>query len=336
LEYLAIVGIVPTQSVQTARCGEVAVATELAPRPQHALAPALLDELWRNSQADACGLTLAAFEQIVLRIGIAQNLDLPTGLAAEPTPAQQAAFFASLRMADLVLARACASGSERAWERFIALYREPLLRAGIAITGSESLGRELADSLYAELYGLTARNGERRCPLDSYSGRGSLLGWLRTTLAQRHVDHHRRTHREKPPEDSNDCAATPADTAAPPDGSALPLLSSAVQEALENQGPEEKFLLASYYLDGRKLHQIAVVLGVHEATISRKLKRVTASLRKQIVRGLERRGLNRRAAEEALESDPRDLTACDELDRDRLRLKELLQSSPPGPFKEKA
>jgi RNA polymerase sigma-70 factor (ECF subfamily) len=336
LEYLAIVGIVPTQSVQTARCGEVAMAAELALRTQTTIVPAILDDLWRTCEAALWGLTRAAFEQIVSRIGVAQNFGLPPNFPAEPTPAQQSAFFGNLRMADLVLARACAGGSERAWERFIALYREPLLRAGIAITGNESLGRELADSLYAELYGLTAHNGERRCPLDSYSGRGSLLGWLRTTLAQRHVDHHRRTHREKPLEDSNDCPATPADTAAPPHGSALPLLSSAVQEALENQGPEEKFLLASYYLDGRKLHQIAVVLGVHEATVSRKLKRVTASLRKQIVRGLERRGLSRRAAEEALESDPRDLTACDELDRDRLRLKELLQTSPPGPFKEKA
>ena len=67
-----------------------------------------------------------------------------------------------------------------------------------------------------------------------------------------------------------------------------------------------KFLLASYYLDGRKLHEIAAVLGVHEATISRKLKRATAAVRKQIVRRLEQRGMNRRQVEEVLEADPRD------------------------------
>lgn len=333
----------PTQSVHTARCGEGAVAAELQQgrgpgetraEIQTAITPGLLNELWHTCNAEKCGLSRGEFEQILGRIAAAQNFELTPGNA--PAPAQQAAFFGSLRMADLVLARACAQGSEQAWERFIALHREPLLRAGMAITGSESLGRELADSLYAELYGLTAREGERRCPLDSYSGRGSLMGWLRTTLAQRHVDHHRRTHREEPLNESNDCPAPCEDEVGAADGHALPLLASVVREALEREGPDEKFLLASYYLDERKLHQIAAVLGIHEATVSRKLKRVTASVRKHIVRGLERRGLSRRAAEEALATDPRDLTAADELDEGGVRLKELLQTVRPGPFKEKA
>ncbi len=320
-------GIVPTQSVRAA------VPAELAPSVTCILAPALLEELWVACDAEACGLARAEFEPILLRIALARNFGA-AGLPAEATPAQQAAFFSGLRMADLVLARACAGGNERAWERFISLYREPLLRAGMAITGSETLGRELADGLYAELYGLTVREGERRCPLDSYSGRGSLIGWLRTTLAQRHVDHYRRTHREQSLEESSHCPAPPAAASAKPDDRSLALLAAAVREAMEREGPEEKFLLASYYLDGRKLHQIAAVMGVHEATVSRKLKRAASSVRKQVVRSLERRGLSRRAAEEALETDPRDLTAAD--DSHRLRWKELLQNSPADPFKEKA
>lgn len=347
---VAIVGVVPTQRVGTEVPAELAPG-ELAPvglappaLSQNArceIAPAVFDELWRTCEAEACGLTRPEFEQIVLRIGIGQNFGLATGPAAEATAAQQAAFFGALRMPDVVLARACAAGNERAWERFIALYRQPLLRAGIAITGNESLGRELADGLYAELYGLTDRDGQRRCPLESYAGRGSLIGWLRTTLAQRHVDRHRRTHREQSLEETNDCPAPLAEVAKEPDPAALPLLAGAAQDALQSQGSEEKFLLASYYLDGRRLHEIAAVLGVHEATVSRKLKRVTAAVRKQIVRGLERRGLSRRAAEEALGTDPRDLTAADQSsgaggNRDDLRLKELLQSSQANPFKEQA
>jgi RNA polymerase sigma-70 factor (ECF subfamily) len=329
------VEIVPAQSV------DAALAADPAPAAQCAISPSLLEELWRTCEAEASGITRPAFEQIVLGIGIARNFGLETGLAAGATPHQQAEFFVTLRMADLVLARACAAGSERAWERFIALYREPLLRAGIAITGSESLGRELADGLYAELYGLTEREGERRCPLDSYSGRGSLIGWLRTTLAQRHVDRHRKTHREQPLDETGDCPAPPAPAASSEDEKALPLLAGAVREALATQGPEEKFLLASYYLDGRKLHEIAAVLGVHEATVSRKLKRAAAAVRKGIVRGLERKGMNRREAEELLEADPRDLTAStasggDPPARDYLKLKELLQTSQPRPFQEQA
>ena len=155
---------------------------------------AWLEELSRECDAAACGLTLGEVNRILLRVGTAQNYGLPAGAMASRR--QQAAFFHNLRLADLVLAQACAQGNERAWERFIALYQQPLIRAAIAISGSDTLGRDLAGALYAELYGLTTRNGERRCPLDSYKGRGSLIGWLRTTLAQRHVDHHRRSHRE--------------------------------------------------------------------------------------------------------------------------------------------
>ena len=156
---------------------------------QCAIALPLLDELWRTCEAEACGLSRPEFEQVLLRIGMVQNFGLAAGLPLNVTSAQQAEFFTSLRIADLVLARTCAGGSERAWERFIALYRQQLLRAAMAITGNESLGRELADGLYAELYGLTAREGGRRCPLDSYSGRGSLIGWL----------HHGRAAPRRPP-----------------------------------------------------------------------------------------------------------------------------------------
>jgi len=314
---------------------------ELAPAVPCAIVPALLEELWRTTDAEACGLTRPDFEQLLLRIGMVHNFGSEAVPSLAPTPAHQTAFFSTLRMADLVLARACAGGTERAWERFIALYREPLLRAGIAITGNESLGRELADGLYAELYGLTERDGERRCPLNSYSGRGSLMGWLRTILAQRHVDRHRRTYREQPLEETGDRPAPPTVAAAGLDEKTVPLLTAAVHEALEREAPEERFLLASYYLDGRKLHEIAALLGVHEATVSRKLKRATSAVRKQIIRGLERRGMSRTEAEEALATDPRDLTSAElPIDvappREYLKLKELLQTSQPSPFKEQA
>ena len=70
---------------------------------------------------------------------------------------------------------------------------------------------------------------------------------------------------------------------------------------------EDRFLLASYFLDGRTLLEIARLLRVHEATVSRKLKRLTESVRKQLLRKLQGRGLSKAAAEEALGTDPRDL-----------------------------
>jgi RNA polymerase sigma-70 factor, ECF subfamily len=220
-----------------------------------------------------------------------------------------------LSLADLVLARACAMGHECAWEHFVALYRQPLVRAASAITRSESLGRELADQLYAELYGLTTRDGERRCPLASYRGRGSLMGWLRTTLAQRFVDRHRRTRREDPIGEM-DAAAPEPEPQTP--AAELTQLELAIGESIERRYDEERFLLAAYYLDKQTLLQIARVLGVHEATVSRKLQRATKEIRKQVLKNLQSAGLSRRAAEEAMGTDPRDL---------HLNLKKLLQNS---------
>ncbi len=69
---------------------------------------------------------------------------------------------------------------------------------------------------------------------------------------------------------------------------------------------EERFILASYHLDGRTLAEIARTLGVHESTISRKLEKVARAVRERIMDELLRRGMSRRQAEEALVTDVRD------------------------------
>ncbi len=282
----------------------------------------LLDELWQECDGANSGLERGEFNEILLEVGTAQNYGLEDGAAVSRQ--QQGAYFRSLKLGDLVLARACAAGNEHAWERFVAIYRQPLVRAAIAITGSDTQGREIADQLYGELFGLTTRDGERRSPLQSYGGRGSLIGWLRTTLAQRHVDHYRRSHREKALEEFD--VAAP-ETAPEKPRAELTVLEKAVEEALQHCPAEDRFVLAGYYLDGRTLLQIAQVLCVHEATVSRRLKRICGDVRKQVVKNLQRLGMSRRAADEALGTDPRDLD---------LNLKKLLQYSQMNAFQEKA
>ena len=277
--------------------------------------PSLLDELWRECDGANWGLARDEFEGILLGAALAQNFGLEQGAVASPE--QHCAFFRGLKIADLVLARACAAGNERAWEQFVAAYREPLARAAIAISRSETVGRDLADALYAELYGLTERDGKRRCPLDSYRGRGSLLGWLRTTLSQRHVDRYRKSYREQPLEGFDAPAPDRMEAASV---ELFPALARAVEQAMQQRDTEERFLLAAYYLDGRTLAQIAQVLHVHEATISRRLRRATDAVRKQILRNLQDSGMSRRSAEETLGVDPRDVDL-------QIDLKRLMQSS---------
>lgn len=313
------VGLTPVQSVE----GTAGEGDPVRPgAAMNALDGSLLDELWQESEAESCGLERAEFARILAKVGGAQNFGLGDGAAASRR--EQAAYFRGLKLSDVVLVRACAAGKERAWERFVAAYREPLTRAAIAITGSETLGCELADQLYAELYGLTTRDGERRCPLESYRGRGSLMGWLRTTLAQRHVDHYRRKRREEPLEELD---APAKEAVVEKTAVELTVLEQAVEGALKGCAAEERLLLAAYYLDGRTLLEIAQVLHVHEATVSRKLKRVCEEIRKQVVKNLQGAGMSRRAADEALGADPRDLD---------VNLKKLLQHSQTDAFQGKA
>ena len=64
-------------------------------------------------------------------------------------------------MEELALARACAAGNEAAWDVFLVRYREKLYDAARSIAPNESVARELADSLYADLFGTGTREGGR-------------------------------------------------------------------------------------------------------------------------------------------------------------------------------
>ena len=294
--------------------GELVIALGPASLPVgsvEGIAPELAHSLWTTAEAESCDLTLEELADALAVIGTKLNFGLPPGTHADA--AQRAGFYRGLRLPELALAQACALGRDRAWRRFIELYRSGLTQAAIAITGSATAGRDLADSLYSELYGLTEREGVRRSPLASYAGRGSLMGWLRTTLAQRHVDRHRKTYRETPLDTMDAPAPAVEET-----NRELDRLGVAVQRTLAVVDAEDRFMLSAYFLDQRTLAEIGRILKVHEATISRRLKRLTSDLRRQLLRNLESGGLSRRAAEEALGSDPRDL---------EINLRSLLQSS---------
>jgi RNA polymerase sigma-70 factor (ECF subfamily) len=283
-----------------------------APFSDSGLPLSLFQELWQAAEAENCGLGFEEFCTVLAAVGLKVNHGLQPGDV--PNSARKAAFYRSLHLSDLALAHACALGRERAWEIFLSRFRAALTRAAVSITGSGTIGQDLADSLYAELYGLRQSGGERRSPLASYSGRGSLQAWLRATLAQRFRDHYRRTYRESPLDDLD----SPAPTVAQPVPTELAQLTAAVARTLQGLEAGDRFLLSAYYLDRQTLLQIARTLGVHEATISRRLKRLTGKLRKKLLGNLISSGLNKAAAEEALGADPRDI---------EISLQDLLQTS---------
>src|SRR6202035_6108470 len=116
-------------------------------------------------------------------------------LPAGNTEADARTFLLTLRVEELALAQACAAGHNAAWELFLTRYREKLYQSALRIAREDSAARDLADSLSAELYGASTRDGERVSKLVPFTGRGSLEGWLRTVLAQEVVNRYRRTKR---------------------------------------------------------------------------------------------------------------------------------------------
>jgi len=292
---------------------------ELAPENRH-LPEMLGEELWRVAGSELVEVSRAEFAEALETIGARDNYGLDPEKQANES--QRETFWRGLHLEELAIARGCALGRESAWRRFLAQYREPLTRAAIEMTGSAALGEELVSAIYSELFGLTQREGRRWSPLLRYSGRGSLMGWLRAVLAQRRVDQYRKIGRETELGEIEP-AARVSEQIEP--GKLLDL-RVALKMTLSEASAEERFLLSAYYLDQHTLHEMSRVLRVHEATISRKLKRATERLRKQLLRTLKARGLSRGAAEEALGTDPRDVD---------INLRKLLQKSAGDPIPDK-
>jgi hypothetical protein len=77
-----------------------------------------------------------------------------------PSTSELETYLSSLHVADLALACACRAGSDSAWEHLVREVRPALYTSARTIAGDD--GRELADSLYAELYGLPGADGQPR------------------------------------------------------------------------------------------------------------------------------------------------------------------------------
>jgi RNA polymerase sigma-70 factor, ECF subfamily len=253
-----------------------------------------------ESAGEAYGMTAESFQQMIA--GVVERE------AAALNKTEQVAFVGNLRIADLTLARACAAGNEVAWEAFLGRFRSLLYGAAYRITKDEATGRELADELYADLYGVSSREAKRRSKLECYTGRGSLDGWLRTVLSRQFVNRYRSRSREVSLEEQLEAgagfAAAPATDEHGPDQRLGPAIAGTLMEL----DAEERFLLSSWYLDQRTLADIGRQLLLHESTISRRLDRLTKKLRRRVRERLRAAGLGLSECDELLlELDVRDL-----------------------------
>lgn len=204
-----------------------------------------------------------------------------------------------LHLRDLALACACADGHEPAWEHFVLEHRPLLYRAAEAIRPGG--GRELADSLYAELFGVSLR-GEAKTSLFRYfHGRSSLPTWLRAILAQRHIDAIRVERRHDPLPDEDVGGAGHARSVVPPVPASpssaerarwVSVVQRTLSDAVAALEAKDRLRLGCYYVEAMTLAEIGRALGEHEATVSRHLSRVRRALRTDVERQLrERHGM---------------------------------------------
>src|SRR5438128_948775 len=180
--------------------------------------------LFQKSQASRWALSVERFHG-VLEISVAHAF-----AGKHPADHEIERYVASLHVEDLALACGCAAGQQAAWDHFIREYRPALYRAADAIDPTGG-ARDLADSLYAELFGLREHaDGTRQSLFRYYHGRSSLATWLRAVLSQRHVDRLRAGRRTDPlPED--DSATIDQTISGPPDPE-RPRFVAAMRDAL--------------------------------------------------------------------------------------------------------
>jgi RNA polymerase sigma-70 factor len=197
-------------------------------------------------------------------------------------------YLETLHIEDLALAAACMQGSEPAWEYFVRTFRPYLRASASAITRSSHAGIDLADSLFAELYGLADGKQGEASLLRYFHGRSSLRTWLRTVLAQRHVDRLRQTRRWQPLERDDgierplvrENVTTPS--LDPHRGLYLRHFLYALTVCLAALDSKDRKRLELYYAREKTLAEIGTLLGEHESSVSRNLERARKDLRAKV------------------------------------------------------
>jgi RNA polymerase sigma-70 factor len=196
-------------------------------------------------------------------------------LAASPNPVdldEAREFLEQIQADDLFMALACANGNERAWWEFDQQHRSYLERVARHLAKTEVDAQEVIDTVYIELYGTRVVDGERVSKFSTYSGRGSLRGWLRTVIWHSLVDLHRASHDEVSLDEMTENVgegsvhASFAEAAPGGEDEMIDHIAreryrqatlAAIETAFSSLEDHEKLLLLYYHVENLKLREIA-------------------------------------------------------------------------------
>jgi RNA polymerase sigma-70 factor len=260
-------------------------------------------------------------------------------------------FLGELQISDLYLALACARGNEHAWWEFDQSYRPYIERIARHLASVNLDAEEVIDSVYVELYGTRVVNGARQSKFATYTGRGTLRGWLRTVVWHAVIDLHRARHDEISIDDWSESGGETHDRpgwraeARGGEGAMVDRIAreryaaatvAALDAGLSTLDDHEKLLLLYYHVEGLKLREIARLVEepasplrrwfqrqskrravtpesrVHESTVMRWLEKVYGKVLDRFRKELEEK--SRLSAEEidiCIEMATEDLASVD-------------------------
>jgi RNA polymerase sigma-70 factor (ECF subfamily) len=219
------------------------------------------------SAEDFSGAVRVAVDKYLVGPGTSQEEN-----GGGPSVEDSRQFISELQASDLYLALACARGNENAWWDFDREYRQYIERVARHLASAASEAEEVTDSVYVELYGTRVVDGVRLSKFATYTGRGSLRGWLRTVVWHAVVDMHRARHDEISIDDWSEKGGETHDRPgwrAEARGGEGVMLDGIVREryrkatvaaldkALKELDDHEKLLLLYYHVEGLKLREIA-------------------------------------------------------------------------------
>src|SRR5580704_9796248 len=247
-----------------------------------------IDRLFAASNADSWNVSRQSFGAALYR-SFQRRFGADATAVARVEAVQ---FLESLHARDLALAIGCRDGDADAWRHLVATYRAPIDAFARAVLGNSSRASEIADSLWADLYGLRGSDGDRRSPLAHYGGRSSLMSWLRVVITRLEADQWRSTRRMEPlHEDRDGNSSVIADGTAQVDPDRPRLLAAlerSLNEALNALSPDDRLRLSYYYVQNLTLAQTAALIGEHESSASRNLARARTAIRDRVTRTLRR------------------------------------------------
>lgn len=218
------------------------------------------------------------------------------GKSDEPVSEEEISeFLGQIQADDLFMAIACANGNERAWWEFDQQHRSYMERVARHLARTEMDATDIVDAVYEQLYGTRIVDGERVSKFATYSGRGTLRGWLRTVIWHSLVDRHRAGHDEVSLDEMTEnigegaTQANFAEQSAEGDEKMVDRVTReryrkatvlAIRSAFEGLDHHEKLILLYYHVENLKLREIARLVENEDSPLRAWFQRKSAAREK--------------------------------------------------------